>query len=110
MFSDRSERDLWVSQKYVPTSGRVPANFDTTISKNSSDWFPQFLECTGLLQNLSPSGELQSLKDGRLKQGRNLREIGGGVFIHIFMLCRRISFKINSNSKEVHRAEHECMN
>ena len=95
MFSDRSERDLWVSQKYVPTSGRVPANFDTTISKNSSDWFPQFLECTGLLQNLSPSGELQSLKDGRLKQGRNLREIGGGGCLFIYS-CYADGFLLKS--------------
>ena len=36
---------------------------------------------------------------------------GAGVFIHIFVLCSTdISFEINSNSKEIRRAEHEYMN
>ena len=43
-------------------------------------------------------------------QGRNLSD-NWGVFTHIFVLCaRRISFEINSNSKEIRRAEHEYMN
>ena len=36
---------------------------------------------------------------------------GGGGSIHIFVLCSTdISFEINSNSKEIRRAEHEYMN
>ena len=45
------------------------------------------------------------------KQGRNLSENwGGGCLFTYSCDARRISFEINSNSKEVRRAEHEYMN
>ena len=65
-----------VSQKMSECPEGFQDNLDTTIIKNSPDWFRNSLnvQCTGLLQNLSqgnlesPSGELQSAKVGRLKQ------------------------------------------
>ena len=44
-------------------------------------------------------------------QRRNLRDNlgGGGLFIYS-CYARRISFEINSNSKEIRRVEHEYMN
>ena len=48
---------------------------------------------------------------GSVLQGRTLSDNGGGGVIHVFVLYdRRISFEINSNSKEIRRTEHEYLN
>ena len=44
-------------------------------------------------------------------QGRNLSNKGGGGGLFIYSCyTRRISFEINSSSKEIRRVEHEFMN
>ena len=60
----------------------------------------------------SISPEIQSVfiqkpKSNIQAQRRNLSDNWGGVYS---CYARRISFEINSNSKEIHRAEHEYMN
>ena len=56
-------------------------NLDTTIIKNSPDWFRHSLNARDYCKTLtaeSPSGELQSVKVGRLKQ--SWRKFLGIVF------------------------------
>ena len=74
---------------------------------------------------LGYGGNFQNVKesDGKIKvmwsfethlyQGRNLSDIlrGGGVYSYNYSCyARRISFEINTNLKEIRRAEHEYMN
>ena len=73
--SNQSERNPWVLQKYVPMSERVSGQ---PWYHNYQDLFwlvPHFLECTGLLQNLSQRNHpLESFNQSRLDALNNHRE------------------------------------
>ena len=71
VFSDLSERDPWVRKNMSQRPKGFQGNLDTTIIKNSSDCFHNSLSVRDYCKTFHsgiPSGELQSVKVGRLKQ------------------------------------------